>query len=122
MKHLAQIALILFFTFLGELLAWLIPLPIPAAIYGLLLLLAALGAGVVKPAQLEDAAGWLLAIMPVLFVAPAVNLVEYWPLVADRVVPVLGVILVSTLVVFFVSGRVTQALLGRSGGKEEEQV
>ena len=33
MKHLAQIALILFFTFLGELLAWLIPLKLPTVAY-----------------------------------------------------------------------------------------
>lgn len=120
MKILAQFTLILLFTFLGEALAWLIPLPVPAAIYGLVLLLAALAAGVVKPSHLEDAADWLLAIMPLLFVAPAVNLVEYWPLLASQLLPIGAVILVSTLLVFGVSGRVTQALLKGKSGKEDE--
>lgn len=110
MKYLKQFTWILFFTFLGEALTWLLPLPIPAAIYGILLLLGALGLGWVRPSQLEDAAGWLLAIMPVLFVAPAVNLIEYWPLVSEQLFPILGVIVISTVVVFFVSGRVTQTM------------
>lgn len=120
MKHLAQFTLILFFTFLGELLSWLIPLPIPPAIYGLVLLLGALALGWVKPSQLEDAAGWLLAIMPVLFVAPAVNLIEYWPLVSQQLLPICLVTLVSTLLVFFVSGRVTQAAQALWNRKEEK--
>lgn len=120
MKYLRQFTLILFFTFLGEALTWILPLPIPAAIYGLLLLLGALGLGWVKPSQLEDAAGWLLAIMPVLFVAPAVNLIEYWPLLSEQLVPILGVIFISTLVVFFVSGRVTQTAQDLTRRKEDE--
>lgn len=120
MKYLKQFTWILFFTFLGEALTWLIPLPIPPAIYGLVLLLAALGLGWVTPSQLEDAAGWLLVIMPVLFVAPAVNLIEYWPLVSQQMLPICLVTLISTLLVFFVSGRVTQAAQSLLNKKEEK--
>lgn len=120
MKILAQFTTILFFTFLGEALAWLIPLPIPAAIYGLVLLLAALMLKLIQPSHLEDAANWFLAIMPVLFVAPAVSLVEYWSLMAGQLIPIFIVILVSTLVVFGVSGKVTQLLLGKKSREEEK--
>ena len=35
MKYLYQLLLILSFTLLGETMAWLVPLPIPAAVWGL---------------------------------------------------------------------------------------
>jgi competence ComEA-like helix-hairpin-helix protein len=47
MKYLSQFLYILLFSLLGELLEAVIPLPIPAAIYGLLLLLLALMTGAV---------------------------------------------------------------------------
>ena len=43
MKYIPQFLIILGFTFLGEVLAYVIPFPIPAAIYGLVLMLIALG-------------------------------------------------------------------------------
>lgn len=45
MKHLRQFLIILFFSFLGEGLKALLPLPVPASIYGLVLLFAALELG-----------------------------------------------------------------------------
>ena len=48
MKLLYQFGVIMTVTFLGEILHGLIPLPIPASIYGLLLMLAALCTGGVR--------------------------------------------------------------------------
>ena len=45
MKYLYPFVVILAFTFLGELLNYFLPLPIPASIWGLLLLFAALRLG-----------------------------------------------------------------------------
>ena len=56
--------------------------------------------------------------MPLLFIAPAVGLVDVWPMLAPAWPTVLGIIVLSTVVVFAVTGAVTQALLGR-GPKEE---
>ena len=53
MKYLKQVLIVLAFTGLGELLAALIPFPIPAAIYGIVLLLIALGTGLVKTQQVK---------------------------------------------------------------------
>ena len=74
MQYLKQVALILVFSFLGEVCRALIPLPIPASIYGMVLLFAALSLKIVKSAQVRDAGGFLTSVLPVLFVAPAVNL------------------------------------------------
>ena len=118
MKYLYQATVIFGFTFAGELLHSLLPLPIPAAIYGLLLLLAALILGIVKPEQVKDTGNFLIAIMAPLFISPAVNLLASWGLIANQIVPIAVITFVSTVVVFAAAGIVTQLLLKK---KEEEK-
>lgn len=110
MKYLKQLLIILAFSLAGELLQTLIPLPIPAAIYGLVLLFLALLTGLLKPERIADTADFLIGIMPVLFVAPAVNILAYFDVIAPKLVSIAVITLVSTFVVFAVSGHVTQLL------------
>ena len=100
---------------LGELLTYLLPLPIPAAIYGLVLLLIALCTGLLKPHHIDETARFLLQIMSVLFVAPTVGILANWGLIAPNLVPIVVIMVVSTVVVFAVSGLVTRALLRKDG-------
>jgi holin-like protein len=116
MKYIKQLLIILLFTLLGELLAYLLPLPIPAAIYGLVLLFIALCTGLLKPSHIDETARFLLQIMSILFVAPTVGILSQWGLIAPNLVPIVVIMVVSTLVVFTVSGLVTRALL-KKGGK-----
>ena len=110
MKYLKQLLIILFFSFLGEVLQSLIPLPIPAAIYGLVLMLLALALKILKPEAVQETSHFLIEIMPVMFVAPAVNILSYWGIIAPHVVPIVVIVVVSTVVVFAVSGLVTRLL------------
>lgn len=119
MKYLTQLFYILIFTGLGELLEHLIPLPIPAAIYGLVLMLIALCTGLLKPEKIADTARWLITIMPFLFVAPAVNILKYWGIVQSELVAICVVMVVSTIVVFAVSGLVTKLLLKKEVPENE---
>ncbi len=119
MKYFYQFLIILSFTFLGELLNWLIPLPIPAAVYGLLLLFLALQLKIVKPEQLQPCGNLLPGIMGFLFVAPSVNLLGSWDRIAPNMVAIAITVVVSTIVVFGVSGIVTQ-LLTRKKEKADE--
>lgn len=118
MKYVKQVLIILAFTGLGEVLAAIIPFPIPAAIYGIVLLLIALGTGVIKTEQLKDASGFLISIMPVLYVPVCVRILEYWGIISSNLVAILTITIVSTFLVFAVSGLVTQALLKK---KEEPE-
>lgn len=111
MKYITQLLYIVLFTGLGELLEYVIPLPVPAAIYGLVLMLIALCTGIVKPEKIADTARFLIAVMPLLFVAPAVNILRYWNIIRSEVVAICVVMVVSTVVVFAVSGLVTKWLL-----------
>lgn len=119
MKYIKQFLIILLFTLLGEALAYVLPLPIPAAIYGLVLLFLALCTGLLKPEHIEETARFLLQIMSILFVAPTVGILAQWGLIAPNLVPILVITIVSTVVVFAVSGLVTRALL-KKGGKDND--
>lgn len=110
MKYLSQFLIILGFTLAGEALQRLIPLPIPASVYGLALLFAALCLKLVRPEQLEDVGGFLTSILPILFVSPAVGILDSWPLLQPRLLGILLLVVATTLVTFGISGRIVQAL------------
>ena len=65
MKYLRQFCIILLVSALGEGLHILLPLPVPASVYGLVLMLGALASGILKLEQVEEAADFLVEIMPV---------------------------------------------------------
>lgn len=71
MKLIFEFARIAAFCFAGEVCHLVLPLPIPASVYGLMLLLAALRFGVVKLEQVRTAALFLTGIFPLLFVPAA---------------------------------------------------
>ena len=117
MKYIKQVLIILGFTGLGEVLAHIIPFPIPAAIYGLVLMLIALGTGILKTGHVKESADFLISIMPVLYVPICVRILEYWGILSQNVAAILTITVVSTFLVFAVSGLVTQALIRRKEGK-----
>ena len=117
MKYLTQFLIIMGFTLLGEALQRLIPLPIPASVYGLTLLFLALCLKIVKVEQVKETGGFLTSILPILFVSPAVGIVEDWGLIADRLVPIVLILVGSTVASFGISGRVAQAILKKEGEK-----
>lgn len=116
MKYLSQFCIILGFTLVGEALQRLLPLPIPASVYGLALLFLALCLGIVTPEQVKDAAGFLISVMPVMFVSPAVGIVENWSLISGRLLPIFLLLAASTFLVFGISGCLTQLLMKKGGG------
>ena len=111
MKFLKQFMVILLLSFLGEVLKMFVPLPIPASVYGLVLMLVCLMTGILKTSQIKEAAFFLIEIMPVMFIPAGVGLMESWGELKAVLVPVLVITLVSTIVVMIVSGRVTQAVI-----------
>ena len=116
MKYLSQFLIILGFTFLGEALQRIVPLPVPASVYGLVLLFAALCLGLVKPEQVKEVGGFLTSILPLLFVAPAVGIAENWALIADRLLPIALLLIGSTVLTFGIAGRIT-GLFTKGGRK-----
>ena len=118
MKYLKQILIILVFTMLGELLAYVIPFPIPAAIYGIVLMLIALSTGIVTPDKVKEVSSFLTGIMPILFVPPAVRILEYWGIIGPNLAAIAIIAVATTFLVFAVSALVTQQIMKKKGGKD----
>lgn len=116
MQYLKQVMVILFFSFLGELLYLLIPLPVPASIYGMALLFLSLLTGIVKLEQVEDAADFLLGIMPVFFISPTVSIMTSYGSIADHLVAFLVICIVSTLAALFLCASVSQWMIRKKRG------
>ncbi|MFQ9933097.1 MAG: CidA/LrgA family protein [Lachnospiraceae bacterium] len=111
MKYLRQLGIIMVITFMGEMLKEVIPLAIPASIYGLLLMLAALMTKAVRLEDVKETADFLIEIMPVMFIPAAAELVVSWSILQDILIPVIVITLVTTVAVMAVSGRVTQSVI-----------
>lgn len=118
MKYLRQFAIILFVSLLGELLRILIPLPIPASVYGLVLMLVALTTGMLKVHQVKAAADFLIEIMPVMFIPAGVGLLESWPSLRPVWIPVVFISVATTIIVMAVTGRVAQRIIGKEEKKD----
>lgn len=111
MKYLKQFAIIIFISFLGEICHALIPLPVPASIYVLILMLAALCTHLLPLRSVREAGKFLLDIMPVMFIPAAVGLLESWGVLKPMLIPLLVIVPVTTILVMAVSGRVTQRVI-----------
>ena len=111
MKFLRQFMIILLLSFLGEVLKMFIPLPIPASVYGLVIMLIALGIHIIKLDQVKEAAEFLIEIMPVMFIPAGVGLLTAWGILKPVCVPIILITVITTVVVMIVTGRVTQAVI-----------
>ena len=112
-KYIFQFARITAFCLAGEVLAAVLPLPIPASVYGLLLLAAALKFGVLKLDQVRETGLFLTGIFPLLFVPAAAGVMELWAEMGNMLLPIIIAIIPVTVLVMVSAGRTTQAMTGR---------
>ena len=113
-----QLFIILVVTFIGELLHYFIPIPVPASIYGLIIMLILLCTKVVKLEHVERTSDFLIEIMPLMFIPAAVGLLGAYHTLMPVLVPYAVITLVSTLLVMLVAGKVTQAMTGEEQTNE----
>lgn len=112
-KYVRQILIIFTAAFLGELLRRLLPLPVPANIYGFTLLFGALCFRVVKPEHVHETAAILIELMPLLLVAPAAAILPHFGALMPVLAQFLATVTISTAVIFGAAGRVTQYVIRR---------
>ena len=115
MKYVKQFMIIMLFSFLGELLHGLLPFPVPASIYGLILLFVALCIGMIKEEQIKETADFLVEIMPVLFIPAGVGLMTQWEALKKLLLPLILVITLGTFFTMVVTGKVTDGILKKKG-------
>ena len=119
MKVLNQFLIILGISFVGELCNLLLPFPVPASVYGLLILFVCLCMKWISLEKVETAAEFFLNIMPVLFIASAVSLMTIIGDMLSVLVAILCITVISTIVVMIVTGMVAQQIIKRKENKEE---
>jgi len=106
---------------LGEILHAVLPLPIPASVYGLILLLLALRFGIVKLEQVKEVGLFLTGIFPLLFVPAAAGVMELWAEMGEMLLPIVIAIIPVTVLVLVSAGRTTQALTSRRAARKEAE-
>ena len=121
MRYFFQFLIILGFAFVGELLHYVIPLPIPASIYGMAILFAGLMSGVIPLDAVKEAGRFLIEIMPVMFIPAGVGLMVSWGVLKPLLLPVSIITVVSFLTVVGATGRTSQWLIRRERRKQDDE-
>lgn len=123
MKYIRQFTIILFISLAGEIIHLLVPLPVPASIYGLLIMLIGLRKKWIPLEAVEDVSIFLIDIMPLMFIPAAVGLLDSWGVLQPILVPFLVITLLSTIIVMVITGKVTQLFIknNRNGKAEKNE-
>lgn len=111
MKYLKQFGIILFIAFVGEILNGIFPIPIPASIYGIIILFLCLWFKLVSVDSIKEVSSFLIEIMPVMFIPAAVGLMDSWEILKNVWVQYMIITILTTFFVMGVSGRVTQSVI-----------
>ena len=111
MKYLKQFGIILLIAFAGEVLHALLPLPIPAGIYGIILLFLCLCTKLLPVSAIKETSVFLIEIMPVMFIPAAVGLMDSWQIIKEAWLSYVVITVLSTFVVMAVSGRAVQLVM-----------
>ena len=120
-KLLRQFLVIMAVSFVGEILHAVLPLPIPASIYGLVLMLLCLHFGIVHIDSVKDSGKFLIEIMPLMFIPAAVGLIESWKTIGSKIGTYLIITVLSTIFVMIVAGHTTQAFIRFSKSKDNQE-
>ncbi len=120
LKYLKQFLIIIGITFAGEVLKFIIPLPIPASIYGMAILFTCLMTGRIRPESVKETAGFLIQIMPVMFIPAGVGLITSWDVLGRIFVPVILITVLTNFTVMAATGWVSQIIIRKKGDRNDE--
>ncbi len=120
MKYIKQFSIILLISFIGEVLNYVIPLPIPASIYGIGIMFSCLKFHIIPYESVRETGHYLIEIMPIMFIPAAVGLINVWNIIRPSCIVYLTITFVSTAVVMIISGLITQFIITRKKVEEHE--
>ena len=118
MKYVKQFSIIAFVSLIGEGLNYLIPLPIPASIYGVIIMFVCLQTNIIPLEAVKETGMFLVSCMQIMFIPATVGLIDTWNVFVPNWIAYATVIIISTFAVMLISGKVTQAIM--SLGKKTE--
>ncbi len=117
MKYVKQFAVILSISLIAELMEYLIPIPVAASIYGLVLMLIGLITKLIPLEKVEGAADFLVEIMPILFIPSTVGIMASADALKEMLIPLCVICVVTTILIMAVTGKVSQGIIRRGAGR-----
>ena len=111
MKYIWQLTIILGVSFLGEVLNNLIPPPVPASIYGLVIMFILLFTKAIKVETIRETSDFFLVTMPMFFIVAGVGVIEYWDIIKPMLLPSFIIMIVTTIIIMVTTGSLTQFLI-----------
>lgn len=111
MKIVKQFAIILSILYLGYAIVSLFHLPIPANVIGMVLLIIALISKIIKLEDVEEVSKFIIQYLTIFFIAPSAGIMMYFNLFRKEFVAIFIPLLLSIILGFFVSGKVTELLM-----------
>ena len=97
----------------------LLPLPVPASIYGMVILFVCLLSGIIKLDSVRETGKFLIEIMPVMFIPAGVGLITSWNVLKPLLIPVSIITCLTIVTVMIVSGHVAQIIIKKGKNKEQ---
>ena len=119
MKYVKEIVIIFGITMVGELLNMFIPLPVPAGVYGLFILLGGLCTKVISLSDVEVTGNLLLDLMPVMFIPAAVGIIDKIEELKVIMIPMLIITFVTTFIVMTITGKTAEWIIKRQKKREK---
>lgn len=119
MSSLIQVGVLMLTMLVGTVLKELIPVPVPATIYGMILLFILLKAKVIKVHDIEPISSRLLAVLAFLFVPAGVGMINEFNSLKGHIVVVFLAIFLSNFITLFVTGHVVQ-IIQKRGNKHDK--
>jgi holin-like protein len=113
-----QVCFLHVFLFLGTLVKQIIPLPIPASMFGLFLLFLALCCKVIKLEWVEQGAKWLMAELLLFFIPSAVGIVNYQQIISLQGAEIVLLIAFSTMIVMGMTALTAEKISVRKRGEQ----
>lgn len=109
-RIIVQIAILYTYYYAGVIIVDFLNVPFPGSIVGLLLLFLSLHFKWIKVEFIRDGAGFLIGVLTLFFIPTTVGVIEYPQLWTVEGLLVLLAVSVSTIVVIFVTGKVSLAI------------
>ncbi len=121
MNIMGELALIFGICLVGEGVAALLPVAFPASVISMVLLMVLLLTGVVKDRHIQTASHFLVANMAFFFLPSFVGLLEHIELLKSQLVPLLLIIVLTTPVVYLITGWTVRLLMLRYRNRKEDR-
>ena len=120
MSILWQVGILFSVCLAAQGIAALLPFAFPASVLAMLLVFLLLLSGIIRIRHIKELATWFSQNMGFLFVPACVEVMDYFDLIAENLIPILVIGVVTTLLVFAVTGWTVKALMRLQQRREEK--